>query len=312
MFHNMDYIYCIYKERSFSKAAEKLHISQPSLSATVRKIEEQAGAPIFERKTRPVSLTPFGLEFIRSIEQIREIEEHLHNMVYELHTLQSGSISIGGSNLGVPYVIPQKIARFNQNYPNVKLRIVEASTEKCKAMLDSGDLDLVITNRPLDADKYARVVCYRENLVLAVPKSFSVNRGLEDKRLSIRELGRPIFDLPEERSVSVENFEDVPFVLLHSGNYLRLCCDIMFQESRMEPNVVLEVEKSSVAYNFANFGVGATIISSVLVEYLQANSSCWFYKLGSPQAVRDAYLCYRRGRYVTTAMKKFIQNVVDL
>ena len=312
MFHNKDYIYCIYRERSFSKAAEKLHISQPSLSATVRKIEDQAGTPIFERKTRPVSLTPFGVEYVQGIEQIYEIEEHLHNMVYELRTFQSGSISVGGSNLDVPYVIPQKIARFNQNYPNVTLRVVAACTEKCKAMLDSGDLDIMITNRPLDINKYARVVCYRENLVLAVPKSFSVNQGLEDKRLSVREMGREIFDLPEERSVSLENFASVPFVLLHSGNYLRLCCDAMFQECSTTPRVVLEVEESSVAYNFANFGVGAAIISSVLVEYLQHNSSCWFYKLSSKRAVRDAYLYYRRGRYVTAAMKKFIQNVVDL
>lgn len=55
MFRNMEYVYCVYKERSFSKAAEKLHIAQPSLSAMIRKEEEQAGAPIFERKTRPVS-----------------------------------------------------------------------------------------------------------------------------------------------------------------------------------------------------------------------------------------------------------------
>lgn len=75
MFHNMEYIYSVYKERSFSKAAEKLHISQPSLSATTKKIEEQAGAPIFERKTRPVSLTPFGVAFIQGIEQVYAIEE---------------------------------------------------------------------------------------------------------------------------------------------------------------------------------------------------------------------------------------------
>lgn len=74
MFRNMEYVYCVYKERSFSKAAEKLHIAQPSLSAMIRKEEEQAGAPIFERKTRPVSLTPFGIEFIRGIEQIYELE----------------------------------------------------------------------------------------------------------------------------------------------------------------------------------------------------------------------------------------------
>ena len=68
MFRNMEYVYSVYKERSFSKAAEKLHISQPSLSATIKKIEEQAGAPIFGRKARPVSLTPFRVAFIQEVE----------------------------------------------------------------------------------------------------------------------------------------------------------------------------------------------------------------------------------------------------
>ena len=94
MFRNMEYVYCVYKERSFSKAAEKLHIAQPSLSAMIRKEEEQAGAPIFERKTRPVSLTPFGIEFIRGIEQIYELENHLHDMADELRTLQSGKCKV--------------------------------------------------------------------------------------------------------------------------------------------------------------------------------------------------------------------------
>ena len=109
MFNHMDYVYSVYKERSFSKAAEALHISQPSLSATIQKIEEQVGAPIFDRSTRPISLTLFGAAYIQSIEQIQEIQENLFNMANDLSELQKGKISIGGSNLSISYVLPQKI-----------------------------------------------------------------------------------------------------------------------------------------------------------------------------------------------------------
>lgn len=196
MFRNMEYVYCVYKERSFSKAAEKLHIAQPSLSAMIRKEEEQAGAPIFERKTRPVSLTPFGIEFIRGIEQIYELENHLHDMADELRTLQSGIVSIGGSNLSSDYIVPERIAAFKTKYPNVTLRASEASTIQCKQMLDAGDLDLVITNRPLDTESYERIVCYRENLLLAVPSHFAVNEGLRNYQLTQAERGEMIFYCP--------------------------------------------------------------------------------------------------------------------
>lgn len=311
MFRNMEYVYSVYKERSFSKAAEKLHISQPSLSATIRKIEEQAGAPIFERKTRPVSLTPFGVAFIQGVEQVYAIEENLQNMVYELHTLQSGFVSIGGSNLSVPYVIPQKLAAFKLRYPNVQLRIVEDTTVQTKVMLDNGDLDLIITNRPLDPEEYERLLCYREQLVLAVPEDFPVNGRHQAQRLRPEELGPGIARVPPERCVSLTEFSDIPYVVLQEGNYLRLCTDVMFQECRLQPHVLLEVQKSAVAYNFAHFGLGATIISNMLVAHRPVGDGLVYYKIRSDHAARDAYLCYRRGRYVTTAMKKIIELLTE-
>ena len=307
MFRNMEYVYSVYKERSFSKAAEKLHISQPSLSATIKKIEEQAGAPIFERKTRPVSLTPFGVAFIQGVEQVYAIEENLQNMVYELHTLQSGFVSIGGSNLSVPYAIPQKLAAFKLRYPNVQLRIVEDTTVQTKVMLDNGDLDLVITNRPLDPEEYERLLCYQEQLLLAVPEDFSINQQYRCHRLSSEELGERIAQVPPERCVSLSEFRELPYVVLQEGNYLRLCTDVMFQECRFQPRVILEVQKSAVAYNFAHFGLGATIISNMLVAHRPAGDGLAYYKIRSDHAARDAYLCYRKGRYVTTAMKKIIE-----
>ncbi len=311
MFHNMEYIYCIYKERSFSRAAERLHISQPSLSAMVRKIEAQVGAPIFDRKTRPVSLTPFGTEFVQGIEQIFEIEEHLHHLVYELHNLERGSVAVGGSNLNISYTVPQKLVQFKQAYPKVDLRIVEKDTLTCKQMLDSGELDLMVTNRPMSAEEYHRIVCYREELVLAVPQSFPFNLGLEDKRLTPEELDGQVSSVPLQRRIFPQLLDRVPLILLHRGNYLRLCSDILFQDHQVEPNIMLEVDKSSIAYNFARLGLGATIISSVLVESSHRDSGLYFYRLHGAQTSREAFICYRKGRYVSMAMRRLIDMLAE-
>ena len=311
MFHNMEYIYCIYKERSFSRAAERLHISQPSLSAMVRKIEAQVGAPIFDRKTRPVSLTPFGTEFVQGIEQIFEIEEHLHHLVNELHNLERGSVAVGGSNLNISYTVPQKLVQFKQAYPKVDLRIVEKDTLTCKQMLDSGELDLMVTNRPMSAEEYHRIVCYREELVLAVPQSFPFNLGLEDKRLTPEELDGQVSSVPLQRRIFPQLLDRVPLILLHRGNYLRLCSDILFQDHQVEPNIMLEVDKSSIAYNFARLGLGATIISSVLVESSHRDSGLYFYRLHGAQTSREAFICYRKGRYVSMAMRRLIDMLAE-
>ena len=74
MFQGMRYVYEVYKEMSFSKAARNLFISQPSLSAAVKKEEAQIGFPIFDRSSNPIQLTDLGKEYIRSIEIIMDVE----------------------------------------------------------------------------------------------------------------------------------------------------------------------------------------------------------------------------------------------
>ena len=221
-----------------------------------------------------------------------------------------GIVSIGGSNLSSDYIVPERIAAFKTKYPNVTLRASEASTIQCKQMLDAGDLDLVITNRPLDTESYERIVCYRENLLLAVPSHFAVNEGLRNYQLTQAERGEMIFLLPEERCAPLECFHDTPFILLHDGNYLRLCCERMFEENHFQPRLVMEMDRSMVAYNFARYGLGAAFISNVLVEHQPDDGSLVFYKPRSRHAVRDAYICYKKGRFVTSAMRGFIEMMV--
>ena len=307
MFRNKDYIYCIYKESSFSKAADKLHISQPSLSATVAKVEKQLGMKIFERKTTPISLTPFGVEYIRGIEHVNEVEEHLQTLSYEFHTLQTGSLSIGGSNFSIPYIIPQVIAQFKKQYPQIQLNIAETSTVQAKHMLDCGELDLVITNRPLDPNKYVRNVCYDECLTLAIPKAFPVNDILQSRQLTSKELGVEIFEIPDSHCVSMDEVADLDFILLRDSNYLRQCTDILFQERQAEPRIVLETECSAVSYNFANLGIGATICSNWLLKGNSSHDHLCYYKIRSQYARRSVFACYSKGRYLTAAMKKFME-----
>ncbi len=79
MFQGMKYVYEVYKEKSFSKAAASLFISQPSLSANVKRIENRIGSPIFDRSTKPLQLTEVGEHYIQAIEKIMDIENNLEN-----------------------------------------------------------------------------------------------------------------------------------------------------------------------------------------------------------------------------------------
>ena len=106
MFEGKEYVYEVYKTGSFSKAAEKLYITQPSLSAMVKKVEKKLGAPIFDRSTSPPGLTQCGERYIRCVERLMDMENEFGNYLNDLEGLRAGHLAIGGSNLFTSYILP--------------------------------------------------------------------------------------------------------------------------------------------------------------------------------------------------------------
>ena len=302
MFRYRDYIYSVYEEKSFTKAAEKLHISQPTLSALVRKEENIFGQPIFNRKNTPLSLTLFGTEYIRSIELIFELEQQLQKISDDLNDLLVGSLSIGASNLSIPYFLTEAMSVFKRKYPNIKLSIVETNTIQAKHLLDTGDLDFIITNSPLDRKEYDVRTCYHEHLVVAVPRDYNINRKLAKYQLKDGNIKNFAGHM-----VSLSEFHDVPFILLGSRNYLRTCTDMMFKEVGIEPKIVMEVEQSSISFNFANYGIGATIFSNKFINNKSQLCNLNFYAINSGFAKREGFICCRNSCHWTAAMQRFFE-----
>lgn len=87
MFQSMRYIYEIYREKSFSRAAKNLYISQPTLSAAVKKAEAEIGFPLFDRSTSPISLTEYGRQYIRSAEIIMDAENSFTNYIHVINVI---------------------------------------------------------------------------------------------------------------------------------------------------------------------------------------------------------------------------------
>lgn len=311
MFHYANYIYAVYRERSFSKAADKLFITQPALSIMIRKAEEELGLPIFDRSHNPIGLTPFGVEYVQALKEIHGIEQRLRELIEQTRTLQRGHLSIGSSNLCVDYFVTRHLVQFHRQYPNVDLTVRNLNTLDAKHLLDLGELDFVITNRPYDDKKYVQKVCFRECLILVVPSDFEVNKGLEAHCLAPEELGDTVFSLPVRRTVSLSLFAQVPFILLSSQNYLRQYTDFLFRERKISPTILLELEQSATSYNFANLGMGATILSNRLIQNNADTTKLCFYKIDSDHADRDTFLSFRRGVYFSDAMRRFAELFLE-
>lgn len=309
MFKNKEYVYSVYQEKSFSKAAEKLHISSPALSAMIKRIEAEAGMPIFNRKTNPISLTAFGAEYIKGIETINGLEEHLESVKDKLQTLQTGYLTLCVNNTSTDYETAEKIAEFKKKYPQITLNLININTTMTKQLLDTREADLIISTRPLPQQEYRQYPIYKEALLLVVPKAFPINDRYKPYQLTREDMARILE--PSMKGIYLAWFKDIPFILSRPQNYLRTCTDTLFQEAGVTPHATMEVEEAMTACNFARYGVGAAILSHQLLERFPFENYFCLYKLNSSFSQRTAYIYYRLGTYVTPAMTKFLEFVTQ-
>ncbi|MFV0363021.1 MAG: LysR family transcriptional regulator, partial [Suipraeoptans sp.] len=146
MFEGMEYIYEVYKEKSFSKASKNLFISQPSLSASVKRIEDKIGYKIFNRNTKPIGLTECGKHYVAAIERIMEIEEAFRYYLNDWDNLKTGILTIGGSSMFTSFIIPEMVDRYKRKFSGIKVEIVEENASKLEQLLQTGEIDLIIGN----------------------------------------------------------------------------------------------------------------------------------------------------------------------
>lgn len=309
MFRSMRYVYEVYREMSFSRAAKNLFISQPSLSAAVRKEEERIGALIFDRSTNPVSLTEVGREYIRTVERIMDAESSFTNYVSDNVTLKNGSLSVGGTNFFVSHVIPPILSLFTARYPSIHVKLVEASTGELMEKLNAGVLDLLLDYSVLDPDICDRKEIRKEHLLLAVPAGLPSNKEAGAYALTAADIKAGRHLEPGTAPVPVEIFRDEPFLLLRERNDTRERAMSICRENNFVPKIRFELDQQITAYNLACYGMGIAFVGDHLIENVPEAENLLFYKLDSKHAVRQISFYYKRNRYISRAVAAFLDVI---
>ena len=307
MFVWKKYVYEVYKERSFTKAAQNLYISQPSLSARIKKIEEIIGEPLFDRSTTPLQLTEVGKVYIEAAEEITQIEQRVENYINDLAGLKTGNLAVGASTLFAAYVVPSLITQFNQKFPDVHIQLIEGNTAELEEMLGSNALDFVIDNYHYDSILYNKELYCEENILLAVPKHFAVNEELGMYQLSYKNIKNKNYLNQKYPAVPLGRFADLPFIMLTQGNDTRTRGDRLCRNVGFKPNIVLEFNQQSTAYMASSTQLGATFISDILVSQLPTSENLVYYKLDGEEAKRKVFFYYKTHKYKTRVMEEFVR-----
>lgn len=304
MFRNFRYVYTLYEEGSFTKAAEKLFISQPSLSAAIKKIEKEIGADLFERRGGGARLTEVGRAYIVATEKIIRAENQFKREVLDIQGLESGQVILGGSNYLSSYVLPKIINRFTALHPKITISLVEANSCNLVGLLDREQVDIVVDNIE-PSDKYVRYPLLEEDILLCVPKENPVNQGLGKYQIAPKQIYAENVDIESIAPVPLRTFKNEKFILLKPENDMYYRAMGLFAEHHIDPNVAFSVDQLNISYALTDSGVGLSFMPDTFFKYGQFRESVVLYKVAE-RCSRTLYLAHLRDKYCSKVMNEFV------
>lgn len=170
----LKYIVAVAKEKHFRKAAEQCFISQPTLSVAIKKLEEELGVVIFERRKQDVLITDIGQKIITIAEEILTNTENIKQISKEAQGDLSTELKIGVIYTIAPYILPKLIPAFQKVAPDVPLIVEENYTHVLSEKLQSGELDIVILSLPFSESNIETLSIYNEKFVAVIPNRHSL------------------------------------------------------------------------------------------------------------------------------------------
>lgn len=192
------YFLTVVREESITRAAEVLHITQPTLSRQMNQLEEEVGVKLFTRGTRKIVLTNEGMLLRRRAEEISELVDKTEKELAVQDEMIEGTIFIGCGELASVNLLPGVLQSFSRQYPLVRYDLFTGTADQVKERMETGNIDIGLLMEPVDIDRYEYI------------------------RLNIKErwvvLMRPDDPLAQKEYITAKDLADLPLILPHRQN----------------------------------------------------------------------------------------------
>ena len=303
------YAYAVYKKESFTKAAESLYISQPSLSAAISRLEKELGFQIFDRSSIPLSLTPEGRIYIESLEEITESENKMRKRIRELSDTDHGSIIIGGSSYASYLVMSEICSEFYKTNPKITVTLDignVGSTQVLWEKLDNNEIDLLITYAK-DRGKCVIEPLLEERLVIAMHKKMKGAEKLQHLAITRKEFLTKNYS-PDREIKDMSIFSDIEFLDFSHKSDIGQRMASLLGDYKTSPYKIENARHSEMHYNLMNAGIGAVVTSSLAVrQKLHEDDSIMFFVPKSEESYRKIFLAYNPSSKNNPLIKRFIK-----
>lgn len=296
------YIRTIYEMGSISRAAEKLYISQPSLSQLLKSVEKKVGAPLFDRGSQPLSPTTIGQKYLETAQRIMELDTEFHRYVEDELGCAQGNLVVGSSPFRSTYFLASFLPEFQAAYPGIRLQLAEHTSKRLEEAVLSGDADLIIATQPVDAKAFSFAELYSEEMVLVLPAGHELS-----KKYHLPKDCRGTLPL---LSIGLLKDTHTPFIQMHSEQKLHQQLLSLCEEAGFKPQIYLQTRSMETALTLAAAGLGATLLPMTLLRSFQPKTRPCYAALPT-RPRRHALVAWRKKAYLSHAARAFIDSLVN-
>jgi LysR family transcriptional regulator, low CO2-responsive transcriptional regulator len=272
---------------NFSRAATNLFRSQPALSLQIRLLEREYGERLFDRESRPTTLTRAGKTLRRYAEKLLSLRAEALEAIAEGKKHPRGILRVGANDATCLYVLPDAIARFRQLYPSVQVSIYRNFSHKLVEKIQGGEVEIAIVSLPQKATCLDVIPIFcAEMKVIVTP-------------------GHPLL---KKRAVTPKEVSFFPLLLPKIGR-TRAMIDEILRPYRKSLQISMELASVEVIKKFVGAGIGISLLPETFAQPEVAAGALKLIPLRGRKLCRELGLVYRRGNHLSLPAKVFIDVV---
>lgn len=296
------YIVTLAKEGTFSKAADVLKISQPSLSQYVKTIEKQLGVDLFDRVSGNLKLTDAGKTYLAYAKKMQSLERQLQSELLDIKEFKKGTLTVGTTPFRSISMMPRIVSEFRKLYHDIEVVIEEKGTTELLQMAQKGEFDLCLTTLP--KEELVDVECdviMEEEVLVAVSKDSLLHQKLQDHACVMINRKYP--------AVSCELLDQAEFVMLTEEQVMQRVLNRMCEEYDVQLRRVATVRSLEALLKMVKEQVGAALLPTGIEE---DDASVVFYSLQEELPRRKVAVLYKQNQYLSKIMLDMIQVMKDI
>lgn len=306
-FLHLKYFLMVAEEKNITRAAERLFISQQSLSNHISNLEKELEVKLFTRSPK-LSLTYAGELLVETATQILDLQSQYLSKVGDINRQYMGVLRVGISYTCGLTLLPEVLPRFRTEFPMVEFSLFEGNSAQLEDELAHGRVDLIICFQPIMLESVEVIPLTHDRLIMVVPRCFTQE--------IFGEHADEMRSLYAQQGADINSFAQLPFILLKRGNRVRSIVDQYLNRCSFKPKIILETENTVTTLAMAKADMGIVICPELFLRNLtvpsaQVNeSNLDLFPL--PNHTANLVAGYRQDRYISHFAERFIEILQDV